>query len=91
MIALILYADDAALPADSAEDLQRSASIFEDYCNKHRILRATPKISITVFHSAWDTGVVYDGDSVYVDGAKVVVKIYNQEIHITVKASRETK
>ena len=32
-IAVLLYADDAALPADTAEDLALSASIFEQFCN----------------------------------------------------------
>ena len=31
-VAIILYADDAALPADSAIDLQLSAEILESFC-----------------------------------------------------------
>ena len=30
IVAVILYADDAALPADSIEDLMLSAAVFED-------------------------------------------------------------
>ena len=37
IIAVLLYADDAALPADTEEDLQLSASIFEDFCNEHEL------------------------------------------------------
>eukprot|EP00973_Karenia_brevis_P078866 10945429-Karenia_brevis.AAC.1 len=40
VIAVLLYADDAALPADNAEDLQLSTSIFEDFCNEHELFVA---------------------------------------------------
>jgi hypothetical protein len=64
-IAILLYADDAALPADSAEDLQLLASLFEDFCNLNRLFIATPKTFITVFHSSTDQGVVYQGDCLH--------------------------
>ena len=34
IVALVLYADDAALPADSVEDLQLSVSIVEQFCEQ---------------------------------------------------------
>eukprot|EP00973_Karenia_brevis_P087561 12140344-Karenia_brevis.AAC.1 len=33
LISIILYADDAALPADSVADLQLSLDIFIEFCN----------------------------------------------------------
>ena len=41
ILAVLLYADDAALPADSAEDLQKSADIVDvwDYNIDEEILR----------------------------------------------------
>ena len=80
MIALLLYADDAALPADSAEDLQLLASLFEEFCNESRLFISTPKTFVTVFHPATDPGVVYNQDSVFVDHVKVSIKIYGSEI-----------
>ena len=56
-IAVILYADDAALPADSEEDLQRMATLFEQFCNDHRLFISTPKTFVTVFHQPSDHGV----------------------------------
>eukprot|EP00973_Karenia_brevis_P069969 9727813-Karenia_brevis.AAC.1 len=34
-ISVLLYADDAAILADSAEDLVISARILEEFCNSH--------------------------------------------------------
>ena len=86
-IAILLYADDAALPADSEEDLQRAAAIFEDFCNLHRLFVSTPKSFVTVFHNASDTGVQYDSDKVYVDGRLVDIQIYGP----TMAAAQEFK
>jgi hypothetical protein len=41
-IAILLYADDAALPADSVDDLLLSMEIFEQFCNDMHLFIATP-------------------------------------------------
>ena len=83
VVALLLYADDAAIPADSPEDLQLAASIFEDFCNSHRLFIATAKTFVTVFHPAEDNGVVYEDGGVTVDGAHVQIKVYGAVIRAT--------
>ena len=80
IVAILLYADDAALPADSAEDLQLLATLFEEFCNEHRLFIATPKTFVTVFHSSTDHGVTYQDDAVVVDGQRVRIRIYGKEI-----------
>ena len=80
VVPLVLYADDAALPADSAEDLQLMASLFEQFCNENRLFISTPKSFVTVFHASEDAAVVYTGDSVTVGGEPVLIKIYGQTI-----------
>ena len=75
---MILFADDAALPADSPEDLQLLASIFEEFCNDNRLFIAVPKTSVTVFHSAQDSQVEYRSELVFVDGRAVAITIYSQ-------------
>eukprot|EP00973_Karenia_brevis_P093487 12417531-Karenia_brevis.AAC.1 len=77
-ISILLYADDAALPADSEKDLQMSARIFEQYCNEHRLFVSVPKSFITVFHSVEDTSVAYSDTDVTVDGKTVDVEIYGR-------------
>eukprot|EP00973_Karenia_brevis_P019613 2690397-Karenia_brevis.AAC.1 len=42
-IAVLLYADDAALPADSADDLETSARIAEDFFNEHHLFISASK------------------------------------------------
>lgn len=83
IVALILYADDAALPADSTEDLQLAVDIFERFCNENRLYIAVPKTYVTVFHGERDTGVCYEGNKAWVDGKPVVVTIYGQGIEAT--------
>ena len=80
VIAIILYADDAALPADSVEDLQMLAQLFESFCNDNRLYISTPKSFVTVFHPPNDTGVCYSDGQVSVDGHRVEIKIYGQLI-----------
>ena len=80
LVAIILYADDAAIPADSVEDLQLAAKIFEEFCNSHHLYIATSKTFVTVFHNVSDQGVRYDGNAVYVDGSKVALNIYSTTI-----------
>eukprot|EP00973_Karenia_brevis_P076626 10644363-Karenia_brevis.AAC.1 len=82
-ISLLLYADDAALPADTAQDLQISADIFEAFCNDYRLFIAVPKTFLTVFHDATDTNVLYTDGKVFVDGQRVDVKIYGQSVTAT--------
>eukprot|EP00973_Karenia_brevis_P002241 301055-Karenia_brevis.AAC.1 len=82
-IALLLYADDAALPAETEEDLQLSASIFEDFCNDHELFIAVPKTYVTVFHAQSDNNVKYHNNKVKVDGREVVITIYNQQVSAT--------
>ena len=73
-----MYADDAALPANNADDLQRSLLIFEKFCNENRLYISVPKSYITVFHSDSDDAVVYNHGEVWVDGVKVQLKIYDR-------------
>ena len=70
IIAVLLYADDAALPADSAEDLQIAASIAETFFNDSQLFVSTSKTFLTVFHNKTDQGVTYRNDSVQIDGMK---------------------
>ena len=79
-MAVLLYADDAALPADSAEDLQPLASPFEDFCDDNRLFIATSKTFVTVFHAASDRHVVYHDGSVSVDNVRVEISIYGEVI-----------
>ena len=83
IIALLLYADDAAIPGDTPEDLQLAADIFEQFCNDHHLFISVPKSYITVFHSASDTGVVYGDGGVLVEGERVNIQIYGQVIEAT--------
>lgn len=83
MISVVLYADDAAIPADSLEDLQLAASLFEEYCNDNRLFISTPKTFFTVFHCATDTGVQYSGEEVIVDGSIAEIQIYSNKIAAT--------
>jgi hypothetical protein len=57
VVAVLMYADDAALPADCEEDLRLSASIFEDFCNDNRLFIAVPKTYVTIFHNEQDANV----------------------------------
>ena len=73
--AVLLYADDAAIPADTAKDLQLSADIFAKYCNDHHLFISVPKTLVTVFHVENDENVAYTDDGkVIVDGHSVVVQ-----------------
>jgi hypothetical protein len=80
IIAAVLYADDAALPADNLEDLQLAVDIFEEFCNDYQLFIAVGKTFLTVFHDESDTGVHYEGKSVWVDGSKATVRVYGEEI-----------
>ena len=88
-LAGLLYADDAALPADSPEDLQLSAQIFEEFCNTHRLFIATPKTFVTVSHPKNDQGVIYHDDGVTVDGDAVEVKA--GEVALQVDGGKQTR
>ncbi len=48
IVAIILYAGDTAIPADSLEDLQLAVALFEQFCNDDRLFIATPKTFLTV-------------------------------------------
>ena len=80
IIVALLYADDAALPADNPEDLQASAMLFEHFCNAPRLFISLPKTFITVFHDVSDEGVQYQDGKVLVDGTEVSIKIYNSSV-----------
>ena len=80
IVAVILYADDAAIPADSPEDLQLAADIFQDFCNSHRLFIATSKTFVTVFHPVGDTGVVFQDGQVFVDGVLVDIQVYGEKV-----------
>jgi len=61
--------------------LQLAASLFETFCNDHRLFISTPKSFVTVFHDADDTGMVYHNDSVWVDGARVQIQVYGATLN----------
>jgi len=75
MVSIILYADDAAIPADSAEDLQLAATLFEEFCSDSRLSISSPTSFVTVFHNASDQRVIYQEDGVSVDGVKAEIKV----------------
>ena len=82
-IVILLYADDAALPADSLEDLQLSLNIFVDFCNEMHLYVATAKTFLVVFHNDDDEGVVYNNGHVYVDGQMAKLMVYGDQIKAT--------
>jgi hypothetical protein len=82
-IAVLLYADDAALPADSAEDLELSAKIFEEFCNDMRLYISVGNTFFTVFNNPNYDHVTYSEGCVWVDGKPVVIEIYGQLISAT--------
>eukprot|EP00973_Karenia_brevis_P032964 4549803-Karenia_brevis.AAC.1 len=75
-----MYADDAAIPADSASDLQLAAAIFEEFCNSHHLFISIPKTYVTVFHAPDDLDVRYENNQVWVDGGVVEISIYGRLI-----------
>ena len=83
IVALVLYADDAAIPADSISDLQLSLDIFERFCNANRLYIAVSKTFLTVFHNENDKGVVHGNGGVWVDGEQVLVYIYGMVVAAT--------
>eukprot|EP00973_Karenia_brevis_P022791 3136049-Karenia_brevis.AAC.1 len=80
MVTVLLYADDAALPAYSAADLQKSVDTFVDFCNEHRLYVSTAKTHVTVFHHPDDDHVHYVGRHVYVDGQLLDIQIYGKSL-----------
>ena len=75
---------DAAMPADSLEDLQLSLNIFVDFCNEMHLYVATAKTSLVVFHNDDDDeGVVYNNGHVYVDGQMAKLMIFGDQIKAT--------
>eukprot|EP00973_Karenia_brevis_P037468 5168645-Karenia_brevis.AAC.1 len=79
-VAILLYADDAALPADTAEDLQLSTEIFVQFCNEMHLFVSTSKTVVMVFHAPSDTGVEYRNEAVFVDGHELILEIYGERI-----------
>lgn len=79
-ISILLYADDAALPADSVEDLALSLQIFVEYYNEMHLFISTAKTYVVVFHNQSDNGVHYMDDRVFVDGQEVTLSVYGQRI-----------
>ena len=75
-IANLLYADDAAIPADSPEDLVAFAAAVGCFCNDMHLFISTAKNFISAFQHDSDPGVVYDGESVWVDGSKIEMYIW---------------
>ena len=49
-VAVVLYSDDAAIPADNAEHLHLAATMLEGFCNDNRLFISTSKSFVTVFH-----------------------------------------
>ena len=68
MIAILLYADDVALPADSIEDLIVSARILEEFCNDARLFISFPTASSQYSTTRKITGLSIGDGSVFVDG-----------------------
>eukprot|EP00973_Karenia_brevis_P004028 555334-Karenia_brevis.AAC.1 len=85
VIPILLYADDAALPADSIEDLALSLAIFEEFCNNNRLFISTSKTCFTVFHDPSDQGVKYYDGKLCLDGREVALQVYGQCIEATEK------
>ena len=79
-LAIVLYADEAARPADDLASLQRSLDILVSYCNEHRLYISVPKSFITIFHAENDPSIEYRSGAVFVDGVKQSVYIYGHEI-----------
>ena len=82
-IAIILYADDAALPADIADDLALSTEIFVEFCNETRLFIAVPKTMFMVCHASDAHGVTYKNGKVHVDGDEVKIFIYGEQVQAT--------
>lgn len=82
-VAILLYTDDAAIPADTPEDLQLAADIAEAFFNDSQLYVSTPKSYKTVFHPESDTGATYHGDTVSVDDTEIVIRIYGEQIKAT--------
>jgi hypothetical protein len=80
IIAILLYADDAAIPADSLEDLQLAASIPEAFFNESQLYVSVQKSFVTIFHNKIDKGVYYQDGDVYEDGDLADVRIYGERI-----------
>eukprot|EP00973_Karenia_brevis_P075389 10472842-Karenia_brevis.AAC.1 len=80
LIIILLYADDAALPADSVEDLQLAADIFVQFCNEMHLFVSVPKTKLMVFHASEDEGVKYQNGAVTADGVAVTIRIYDQAV-----------
>ena len=77
-VALLLFADDAATPVDSAQDMQLAASISEKFCNESHLFISVPKTFLTIFHPADDHGVTYDSTKCVRDeGPLVQIRIYD--------------
>eukprot|EP00973_Karenia_brevis_P036575 5042382-Karenia_brevis.AAC.1 len=79
-IAVILYADDAVLPADGPEDLQLLADLFQEFCNSNHLVIAVPKCFLMVFHSSIDSGVAYQSGKVFADGIEVDIRFYDEQV-----------
>lgn len=86
-IAVLLYADDAALPPDSFVDLEVSVKIFVDFCNEMQLYISTSQTVLMVFHPDGDVQVVYCGDTVVVEGNELDLRIYG----VRIKAACEFK
>jgi hypothetical protein len=84
---VLLYADDAALPADTAEDLAFSMEIVLAFCNKMKLFISTSKTKLMVFHPQSDTQVTHRNGKVFVDGREVVIRVYGEQV----EAVREFK
>ena len=64
---LILYADDTAIVADSADMLQKGLVVLGDYCSKWRLKINIDKTKITIFErsrSRTNKDFVYNGKSI---------------------------
>ena len=79
-ISIIRYADDADIPAETLEDLRTACRVLKMFCNDHRLYIATAKNFLTVFHHLEDSGVVYENDTVIVDGTLAVIQVYGEQI-----------
>jgi len=56
-MSLLIYADDTAILANSAEELQQLVSCVDDWCTAHGMTISTAKSEVVVFGSKWKVAV----------------------------------
>jgi Reverse transcriptase (RNA-dependent DNA polymerase) len=54
-MSLLIYADDTAILANSADELQQLLTCVDDWCSAHGMTISTVKSEVVVFNSQWNT------------------------------------